>query len=158
MTQRNNNAGRSPTISDERIRNVLRRELHRAINIDRIATRAELEEQSGVSVHQIDQIMTRDAAKQRRVTVEDAFSLAEALGDRCIQALIGTLGYVGRPRDGADPRRPMAIVAKCMGHLSTIADAAADDHIDHVEAPDTTEAADMIIVELTPLSSLGKRQ
>lgn len=156
--QPNNSAGRSPTVSDERIRNVLRRELHRAINIDRRFTRSELEEQSGVTVHQIDQILSRDVAKKRRVTMEDAFSLAEALGDRCIQALIGTLGYVGRPRDEPDPRRPMMVVANCMGHLSTIAQAAADDNIDHVEEPDTTEAADMIIVELTPLSSLGKRQ
>lgn len=155
---RNNSARRLPTVSDERIRNVLRRELHRAINMDRRFTRSELEEETGVTVHQIDQILSRDAAKKRRVTVEDAFSLAEALGDRCIQALIATLGYVGRPRSEADARRPMAIVANCMGHLSTIAQAAADDNIDHIEAPDTADAADMIIVELTPLSSMGKRQ
>lgn len=157
MTTLAASAQRSPTISDERLRNVLRRELNRAINVERTFTRGELENESGVSVHQIDQIMSRDVSKKRRVAIEDAFSLADVLGDRCINALLATLGWVGRPQDGGAPSRPMQIAANCMQHLSVIARAAADDQIDHTEEPDTTSAADLLIAEVLPLSSAGRK-
>lgn len=156
MSQRNDAAQSVPTVSDERLRNALRRELHRAINVDRSTTRAQLAADSGVNIYEIDQILSRDKAKQRRVAGEVALSLALALGERAVNAVLFTIGWSGRPLDDGDAQRPMAIVANVMTHLAVIGRAAADDLIDHVEEPDATDAADMIIAELKPLSSAGK--
>jgi hypothetical protein len=158
MTQRSNSVQSSPVISDARLREPIRRELDRAINIERRLTRGELAEASGVNIHTIDQLLSRSPEKQRRVALEDAASLAWVLGERAINAVLASFGFGGaRPLDAEDSQQPMMIVANAMRHLSVIGKAAADGRIDHVEEPDTTEAADMIIAELAPLSSAGKR-
>ncbi|QUT07949.1 hypothetical protein KFK14_11475 [Sphingobium phenoxybenzoativorans] len=142
-------------MSDERVREELRSEIDRAINIERSTTRADLARKSGVNVHQIDQLLTRIPEKQRRVALADALSIAWALGERAVNALTATIGYQASAIEEDHEMRPMMIVATAMKHLAVITDAAADDRIDHVERPNTTEAADMLIATVWPLSSHG---
>lgn len=148
----------SPTASDERIRNTLRREIDRAINIDRSTTRPQLHTDSGVKLCQIDAIMSRDSGKHRRVAAEDALSLAWALGDRAVNALLAVIAY-GSARSVnetvEDCPRESAVAA--LGALSTFMGAAADGRIDHTEERSATEAVDLIISELSPFSSAGRR-
>lgn len=47
------------------------------------------------------------------------------------------------------------IVATALPHMATIATAAADGRIDHIEAPLCRDAADTIIATFLPLSSAG---
>ena len=146
-----------PIVSDERIRDTLRRQIERAYNVDRSFSRATLSSESGVSVHTLDQIMSRNPEKKRRVTMEDAFSIAQLLGDRAVSALLSTIGYTARRMDEPDALQPMLIAATAMAHLSTIATAAADGRIDHTEQPRCQEAADMIIATVLPMSSAGRQ-
>jgi hypothetical protein len=146
-----------PIVSDERIRDTLRRQIERAYNVDRSFSRATLASESGVSVHTLDQIMSRNPEKKRRVTMEDAFSIAQLLGDRAVSALLSTIGYTARRMDEPNALQPMLIAATAMAHLSTIATAAADGRIDHTEQPGCQEAADMIIATVLPMSSAGRQ-
>ncbi|NII59819.1 hypothetical protein [Sphingomonas aerolata] len=152
-----NSAQTGPIVSDERIRDTLRRQIERAYNVDRSFSRATLSSESGVSVHTLDQIMSRNPEKKRRVTMEDAFSIAQLLGDRAVSALLATIGYTARRMDEPDALQPMLIAATAMAHLSTIATAAADGRIDHTEQPGCQEAADMIIATVLPMSSAGRQ-
>ncbi|HEX8414751.1 MAG TPA: hypothetical protein VF637_12825 [Sphingomicrobium sp.] len=154
MTQLGNSAQSGSITSDERIRNVLRRHIQRAYD-NHVFTRAALAEESGVSVCQIDQIVSRDAAKQRRVAIEDAFNLAYTLGDAVVNGLLATIHYTARRTSDDDAMAPMMIAAVAMQGLSVIANAAADGRIDHMEQPGCRDAADLIIATVKPLSSLG---
>lgn len=140
--------------SDERIRNVLRRHIQKAYDV-RAFTREGLAQESKVNVYQIDQIISRDPAKQRRVSAEDALCLAYTLGDEAVSALIGTINYTAS-RPDTETMGPMMMAATAMSGLSVIATAAADGRIDHTEAPACREAADMIIATMMPLSSAAK--
>lgn len=142
--------------SDERIRNVLRRHIQKAYDL-RAFTRQTLAQESGVNIYQIDQIVSRDSAKQRRVSAEDALCLAYTLGDEAVAALVGTISYTAH-RPDATAMEPMMMAATAMSGLSIIATAAADGRIDHLEAPACREAADMIIATIKPLSSAGEGQ
>jgi len=153
MSQDSNSVRNDPIISDAAIRKVLAREMDRAINIDREFTRTELATESGVNIHTIDAIRTNDFAKHRRVTLEDAFSIAHTLGERTMNALLSRLGYVARRIDDPEAAQPMQVVADGMVQLAVIAGAAADGKIDHTEEPMTTEAADRLIAVVLPLSS-----
>lgn len=140
--------------SDEQIRNVLRRQIQKAYD-KRLFNRATLALESGVNIHTIDAIVSRDAAKHRRIATEDSFNLAYTLGEEAVAALVGTICYTAsraRP-DGVDVGR---IVASILPHVSTIAIAASDGRIDHTEAPDCRDAADNIIATMLPLSSAGE--
>jgi hypothetical protein len=139
--------------SDERIRNVLSRHIRKAFDKHDF-TRETLHAESGVGISQIDQIMAGDVAKHRRITCEDAFNLAYALGDHTVSALTGTIHYTARRANG-DAARVNEIVANALPHLSIIAAAASDGRIDHSEAPMCRDAADELIRVVTPLSSAG---
>lgn len=157
MSNRDNSARTPLVVSDERIRNVLRREIDRAINVDRDTTRAQLAEDSGVNIHTIDSITTRDVAKHRRIAIEDAFSLAYVLGERTVNALLSTIAYRGaHPANEADEDCPLDSAVVAMHNLTRFMDAAKDRRIDHQEEPNATAAVDMVIAELTPWSSAGK--
>lgn len=155
MSACSNSARTNSITSDEQIRNVLRRHIQRAYD-NREFTRATLEAESGVSIHQIDQIVSRDAAKKRRVAIEDAFNLAYTLGDGAVSGLLATIHYTARRTSDADALAPMLIAATAMQGLSVIATCAADGRIDHVERPLCRDAADLIIATVKPLSSLGQ--
>lgn len=143
----------SSITSDERIKNVLRRHIRKALDNNEF-TRSTLSQESGVNIHTIDMILSRDVAKQRRVAAEDAMCLAYVLGDDAVNALVGCIRYTAS-RPDADALAPMMIAAQAMSGLSVIAIAAADGRIDHTEAPACRDAADMIIATVKPLSSAG---
>ena len=140
--------------SDERIRELLRRHIQRAYD-SRTFTRTQLAAESGVNVYQIDAIMSRDVAKQRRVACEDALCLAYTLGDSCVTGLVAQIAYTARREGEADPLSPMMIAATAMTGLSVIASAAADGRIDHTESGPCRDAADLIMATVKPLSSAG---
>jgi len=157
MAHDSNDAQTSPIVSDERIRNTLRERIHRAIHVERRFTRETLASDSGVALHFIDSIISRDKAKHRRVATEDALSLAYCLGDGAINALLSLFGYgSAQPIDTPEPSRPMMIVAGAMKELAIIGEAAADDRIDHTEQAPVALAADHLIALVTPLSSAGR--
>jgi hypothetical protein len=149
----NNSAQNGAIASDERIRNVLRRHIQRAYDT-REFHRATLADESGVGIHTIDQIVSRDAAKHRRIAAEDALNIAYTLGEAAVSALIGCIHYSASRNDG-DEMAPAQIVAAMLPHVSTIATAAADGRFDHTETPAVQEAADQIIATVLPLSSAG---
>ena len=99
-----NSAQSGAILSDERIRDTLRRQIDRAYSVDRSFTRATLAAETGVNVYTLDAIMSRDPAKKRRVTMEDAFSIASVLGDRAVNSLLALIGYAGRRLDDRDCR------------------------------------------------------
>lgn len=112
----------------------------------------QLEHSSGVNRHTIKAYRT----KTRRPSLANALSLCAVLGDRAVNSILYTIRYQARPLDEADDLQPMQIVADAIGHLGVISQAAADNRIDHTEAPTTTKAADMLIATVLPLSSAGR--
>lgn len=140
--------------SDERIRNVLRRLIKKAYDKHEF-TRASLSQESGVNIHQIDAIVSRDVAKHRRVAAEDALCLAYTLGEEAVAALVGTINYTATHQD-AEETSPAHLIATILPHVSTIAAAAADGRFDHIEMPGVRDAADGIIATVLPLSSAGE--
>lgn len=156
MSACSNSAQSGCIVSDDRIRNVLKRHIRKALDLN-VFSRATLSAESGVSIHQLDQIMSSDANKQRRVTAEDALCLAYTLGDEAVAALMATIFYQTYRAADAQALEPMLIAATAMEGLSVIAKAAADGRIDHIERPICRDAADLIIATVKPLSSLGER-
>lgn len=157
MTQSSNSARNEPIVSDEAVRDTLRRQIDRAINIaPRAFTRTSLAQESGVNVHTIDAILTRDPAKHRRVALSDALSIAAVLGERAVSAILADIGYIASPLDEAEGPDLRTLTADALKHMAVIASAAVDGKIDHVEEPATTEAADMLIATVLPISSAGK--
>lgn len=73
-----NSAQTEGVTSDERIRNVLRRFIQRSYDL-REFTREGLARETGVSVHTLDAIVSRDAAKQRRVAADQIISMIAPL-------------------------------------------------------------------------------
>lgn len=153
MAQLPKNARTSPLVSDVSFRDVLRRELHRAINIEKTFTRGALANESGVAVDVIDSIISRDPTKHRRLKMEDVFSLAAVLGTRAVNAIMSLISYGAyRLDEGGEPDLA-DIVAGGLGHMAIIADALRDLKIDSHEEGPVTEAADNLIDAVTPLSS-----
>lgn len=158
MSNCNNSAQRTPVASDDRVRDVLHREYQRAVNIERRFTRDTLAQAAGINLNQLDAVVARDKSKQRRITVEDAFSLAWALGPDTVNALLGIIAYKGAvPLDAEDADCPLDSAVASMSALSVFMAAAADRRIDHREEPEATRAVDTIIAELIPFSSAGKQ-
>ena len=153
MTQRSKSAQRSPLVSDVSIRDILRRELQRAISVERTFTRSSLSTESGVATDVIDSIISRDAAKHRRLKMEDVFSLAQVLGGRAVNALLATISYGAYALNEAGEPDLTDIVASGLGHMAVIADALRDLKIESHEEEAVQEAADHLIDKVTPLSS-----
>lgn len=154
---RADNAQNKPLVSDAKLRETMRRLLHRAMRVDRAFTRATLAAESGVNIYTIDQIVAPSPEKHRRITVEDAFSITCVLGEAAVNALLATIGYGGAtPLDETETMQPVTIVTTAMQQLGRIAKAAADNRIDHTEERDTAEAADILIATVLPLSSAGR--
>jgi hypothetical protein len=149
-------ARNAPIISDDRLRGVLQRHIYRVMKIDRTFTRTLLSEESGVNVHTIDAINSNDPAKHRKLCFSDGLSLAVVMGPPAVSAVLGLIGWVGRPEDEGDVLNPMAIAAGGMGCLATIAAAAADNRFDHTEKRVVQESADQLIAIVLPLSSAGR--
>lgn len=111
-----------------------------------------LERHSGVNRHTIKAYRL----KHRKPSLAAGLSIVGVLGEQAVNALLHTIRYQAKQLDDVDDLQPMQIVADAIGHLGTISKAAADNRIDHVEAPDTMAAADMLIATVLPLSSAGR--
>lgn len=85
-----------------------------------------------------------------------ALSILTVLGRPAVNSTLALIGYVGEPLEEAEALQPMMIVAGALAHLATIGRAAADNRIDHTEAPDCQAAADAVIAHMLPLSSAGR--
>lgn len=153
MTQRNNSAPAIPIVSDERMRNELRKAIYTAIHIERSATRESLANDSGVNIYTIDQILSQDRAKHRPIHAHQMLSLAFAAGPRTINTVLGVIGYAGSPLGEAQAHGPALAAAEMMENVARFARCAADNRIDHVEEPVSTEAADNVISLALPYSS-----
>lgn len=153
MPNPTNSAQSEPIVSDERIRNVLREHLGRAINVER-RRREEIASDSGVNIHQIDALRSREAAKKRPFHAHEMLSLAVVLGPRCVNAVLAVIGYAGASSlDDADVASPALDAVEMMENVTRFARCAADNRIDHTEEPDSTAAADNIIELALPYSS-----
>lgn len=157
MSQSSNSVQNEPVVSDATIRETLRRQIHRAINVTpRAFTRTTLAQESGVNVHTIDSILARDEAKQRRVSLADAFSIVSVLGEGAVNALLADIGFGGaKEMDELSEASPMHDMVKAMGALNVFAQAAVDDRIDHTEAEVVRDASDTLIATFLPYSSHG---
>lgn len=144
----------SPIVSHDRVVDAIRGELHTAVIVQRRFTVQELSDRSGVAKTTIESYMRNDGAKEP--SLSRALSLASIIGPRAVQAITSLIGYSAAPLDDPATLQPMQIVSDALNHLSVIGQAAADNRIDHTEAPRTTEAADMLIATVLPLSSAGK--
>jgi transcriptional regulator with XRE-family HTH domain len=144
----------SPIVSHDRVIDVIRSELHTAIVVLRRFSVQELADRTGVAKATIESYMRNDGAKEP--SLARALSIASIIGPRAVQAIVGLIGYSAAPHDDPAALQPMQIVADAIGHLGVISQAAADNHIDHTEEPRTTEAADMLIATVLPLSSAGR--
>ena len=86
-----------------------------------------------------------------------ALSLGLVLGKSTVNSYLSLIAYGGAaPFDEPAGNQPMQIVANGMKHFAVIANAAADNRIDHTEERETTVAADALIAEILPLSSAGR--
>lgn len=153
MPQRSNSAQDGPIVSDERMRNDLRKALYTAIHVERTATRESLANDSGVNIYQIDAILSRDPAKQRPIHANQMLSLLYAAGPRAVNTVLASIGYAGTSLDGAAVNAPALAAANMMGEVARFARLAADNIIDHIEEPEATEAADNVIAFALPYSS-----
>lgn len=144
----------APIVSQDRVRDVIRKQLDIYVNVGR-HTVEELASDSGVSKHAIRSYMRNDGTKEP--SLARALSLAVCIGPRAVQAIMHLIGYEAQKLGNADEPRPMQIVADALGHFAVIGQAAADNIIDHTERPRTMEAADALIATIIPLSSARTR-
>jgi hypothetical protein len=157
MTQRSNNAETTQIVSRDRVIEVVRVALRTATVITRNFTVEQIAEASQVPVRTIRSYMANDPGEVREPTLSNALSIAVVLGKPAVNAVLALIGYGGAaPFDEPDPVAPMQLVADGMKHFAVIADAAADNRIDHTEEERTRAAADGIIATFLPLSSAGK--
>lgn len=110
-----------------------------------------LEDLSGVPARTIKSYRTEG----KEPSLSNALSLAVVIGPKALNPILALVGYVAKPLDEADGINPHLIVASLLPHVSTIASAAADGRIDHLEQPGCRDAADQIIATVMPLSSAG---
>lgn len=115
-------------------------------------TDAMLESLSGVPARAIKSYRVEG----KEPSLSAALSLMVVLGQSPLNGLLNLIGYHARPLDEADDLCVNSIVATGLQHFSTIAIAAADGRIDHTEAQDCRQAADMIIATVLPLSTAGQ--
>lgn len=116
-------------------------------------TDSALEEASGVPARSIKSY--RIDGKEPGLS--NALSLAVVLGPKAINGILALIGYGGaKPLDEPDALCVHSLVATGLQHFSTIAVAASDGQIDHLELPSCRAAADQIIATVMPLSSAGE--
>lgn len=92
-------------------------------------------------------------------SLSNALSLAVVMGERAVNLILSVIGYGGaKPLDEADALHLPSLVANGLINFSTIAHAAADGQIDHLERPRCREAADQLIALVMPLSSAAQAE
>lgn len=151
MTQCNTSADDAGVVSPDRVRTVVQG-LLRAAQATGWTDEA-LEAASGIKARRIKSYRVEG----KEPSLSAALSLAVALGPVALNGVLAIIGYSARPLGEPDRKQPMQIVANGMKHFAVIANAAADNRIDHTEERETTAAADALIAEILPLSSAGKQ-
>lgn len=138
--------------SDERISKALAAILRRALTVEGIDDE-KLEGDTGVNRHTIKAYRLQ----QRKPSLAAGLMIVAGLGDWAVNRLLHCIRYQATSLDADEAVGPMQIVADAIEHIAVISHAAADGRIDHLEEPQTTEAADRLIATVTPLSSARKR-
>lgn len=130
---------------------------------ERVAAVLRVAQQAGLSDETLESLSGIKARRIKSYRVEGkmpsldaALSLAVAIGPAAVNSILSLINYAARPLDDPDAVQPMQMVADGMKHFAVIADAAADNRIDHTEAERTRVAADGIIATFLPLSSAGR--
>lgn len=143
-------ADKAPLVSPDRVRMVVQAIL-RAAQASGL-TDSQIEEMSGVPARAVKSYRVEG----REPSLSAALSLGCVLGGGALNSILAIIGYHARPLDEADEINPSMIIATMLPHVSTIANAAVDGRIDHIERPLCREAADHIIATVLPLSSAGE--
>lgn len=151
MTQCNTSADDTGVVSPDRVRAVVQGLLRAAQQTG--LTDDQLEAMSGIKARRIKSYRVEG----KEPSLSAALSLAVALGPTALNGVLAIIGYSARSLGEPDEKAPMQIVANGMKHFAIIANAAADNRIDHTEERETTAAADALIAEILPLSSAGKQ-
>lgn len=158
MSRGGTSAQTSRVCTDERLTNAIRLQIDRVINVERTRTRAELAEVSGVNIYTIDAILSPDPAKKRRLKAEDMMSLAWALGERAVNAILATINFSGakqidQPANGA----ALELVADAICEVGIVASAVArgNGKVNHGDDKRTRAAADKAIRDMLPFSSFA---
>lgn len=94
--------------------------------------------------------------EDKEPSVSAMLSIGCVLGPKALNPILSLIGYVARPLEEGDTMNPMAIAAMGMSQLAIIAQAASDGRIDHIEEKPVTQAADLLIATILPLSSHAK--
>lgn len=150
MTQSNSAVDDAAIVSPDRVRMVVQGVLRAATNSG--WTDAALEAACGVKARTIKAYRVEG----KEPSLSNALSILLVLGASALNPVLATIGYVGRPLDEADSTSPALIAASILPHLAVIAQAGADNHIDHLEEPACRDAADQIIATVLPLSRAGR--
>jgi transcriptional regulator with XRE-family HTH domain len=150
-------AQQTALVSRDRVIDTIRPLLRNATVVSRRFTVEQIADQAGVHIRTVRSYMANDPGEVREPTLSNALSIACVLGTPAVNSILALIGYGGaKPLEEAEEAHPMVAAATALHHLSTIATAAADGRIDHIERPACQEAADTIIATLIPYSSAGE--
>lgn len=152
------NARTSPVVSDERLRNAMRLQLDRIINIERSKTRSQLASETGVNISQIDAILHSDPGKKRRLKSEDMFSLLWGMDEQAVNAVLAIMAYGGAERlTNPSSAGDMERVADAICEVGIVAGAVArgNGRVRHGDDKTVRQAADKAIRDMLPFSSFG---
>jgi len=150
-------AQQSSIVSRDRVIDLVRPMLRNATVVSRRFTVEQIAELSGVPLRTVRSYMANDPGEVREPTLSNALSIACILGPIAVNGALSLIGYGGaKPLDELDARQPIQMLIRGAQGWATITRCAADNRIDHVEEPDMTAAADMLIAELIPFSSAGQ--
>lgn len=143
-------------VSDENLQNWLNAEIHRFLHIERVMSREQLASSAGIKVSLLD-ALRKTGEGRRKLSPGVALSLCCVMGDRRVNGLLSMIGYGGaHALDQSAEPDVRDLVANILPHLAVLGEAAKDGRIDHTEEPVTQPAADLMIAQLIPFSSLGK--
>jgi hypothetical protein len=147
--------------TDERLKNALRLQIDRIVNIERSKTRAQLAEETGVNIYTIDGILSPDPAKKRRLKAEDMMSLIWGMDERAVNAMLAMIHYGGAEKIDQPSGAPaMERVADAICEVGIVASAVArgGGRIRHGDDKQTRAAADKAIRDMLPFSSFAGDQ
>lgn len=150
-------AQQTSLVSRDRVIDVVRPVLRNATVVSKRFSVEQIAELSGVPLRTVRSYMANDASEVREPTLSNALSIACVLGPVAVNGVLALIGYGGAaPLEEGDARQPIQMLIRGAQGWATITRCAADNRIDHIEEPDMTAAADMLIAELVPYSSAGR--
>lgn len=150
MTQQPQSVSDDSSPVDERVSGALSAVLRRAASEGK--TDEALESDTGVNRYTIKAYRLGT----RKPSMAAGLMIVSGIGEWAVNRLLNIIRYQATSLDEVDALQPTQIVANAVSHLGVIARAAADGRIDHTEQPETTEAADMLIATVLPLSTAGR--